>query len=195
MKGLCVLSALLMILTYCVSLESGDSCANSKTPLNLIRKKRYLTFPDHSNVVLTISLVKAFMTHAPSGWNIAIEIDVMYPMLNMNETNRLFRKKYHYRQKREFWERLENAVEFHNLNGRSCILRSVCEADTSLAVPGKSLVHDILRAVFTAPLHDEDFQDEIKSTYAELSDPSFCSKPNDCPFSFLDFVLSLNERY
>lgn len=35
------------------------------------------------------------------------------------------------------------------MNGKACVVRSICEAKTHLAPPGKSLVHDILRAVFT----------------------------------------------
>ncbi|KAJ0174998.1 hypothetical protein K1T71_009139 [Dendrolimus kikuchii] len=171
----------------------SDVCANEKN-LRLTRRRRQLTFPDGSTVVLTISLVKAFMTHAPSGWNIALEIDVLYPLPDKKFINSFFRRKFHHRQKRELWEKLEAALDFHNINGRSCIFRSVCETEKYLAPPGKSLVHDILRAIFTAPLREEEFKAEMGLSYTELLDPDICEKENGCPFSVLDFILDLNKR-
>lgn len=60
---------------------------------------------------MTISLVKAYLTHAPSGWNLAIEIDVLFPLPEANFTNAHFRRKLHHRQKREIWERMRNGLE------------------------------------------------------------------------------------
>ncbi|XP_013169980.1 PREDICTED: uncharacterized protein LOC106119493 [Papilio xuthus] len=189
----------LLILVFLIvvidcEVNNTDQCPNIKTHLGSIRKRRHLTFPDGSDVVLTISVVKAFMTHAPSGWNLVLEIDVLYPLPDANFTNAHYRRKLHHRQKREFWERVRSALEFHNLNGRACILRSICEAKTYLAEPGRSLVHDILKAIFTAPLHETDFVEEVGDTYNELLDPDFCETDYDCPFSLLHFVLALNKQ-
>ncbi|XP_050350345.1 uncharacterized protein LOC126773433 [Nymphalis io] len=192
--GLCFIFILFTIINECSCVNSTDQCPNIKTSLGSIRKRRHLTFPDGSDVVLTISLVKAFMTHAPAGWNIALEIDVIFPLPDAKFTNAHFRKKLHHRQKREFWERLQNAIDYHNLNGRACVLRSICEAKSHLAPPGKSLVHDLLRAIFTAPIHEEDFTNEVADTYSEILDPSFCDQINDCPFSLLHFTLSMNRQ-
>ncbi|XP_030025698.2 uncharacterized protein LOC115444167 [Manduca sexta] len=190
-----VLLLVLLVMVCCESMNlTGSECPNVKACLSCIRKRRHLTFPDKSNVVLTISLVKAFMTHAPSGWNIALEIDVLFPLPDSKFTNSHFRKKIHNRQKRQFWKRMERAIDFHNLNGRSCVLRSICEAQKSLAPPGSSLVHDILRAIFTVPVNDEEFNSEMRGHYDELTNPNFCEMTNDCPFSLLHFVLSLNQR-
>ncbi|CAH0718155.1 unnamed protein product, partial [Brenthis ino] len=134
------------------------------------------------------------MTHAPSGWNISLEIDVLFPLPDSKFTNAHFRRKLHHRQKREFWERLQNAIDFHNLNGRACVLRSICEARSSLAQPGTSLVHDILRVIFTAPIHEEDFTNEVADSYSEVLEPNFCENVNDCPFSLMHFVLALNKQ-
>ncbi|XP_023936383.2 uncharacterized protein LOC112044692 isoform X2 [Bicyclus anynana] len=148
----------------------------------------------HSEIVkMTISLVKAFMTHAPAGWNIALEIDVLFPLPDAKFTKTYFRRKLHHKQKREFWERLQNAIDYHNLNGRACIMRSICEARNYLAPPGKSLVHDLLRAIFTAPIHEEEFTEEVADMYNEILDPDVCDQVIDCPFSLLHFVLTLNK--
>uniref|UniRef100_A0A2H1WK33 SFRICE_009424 n=1 Tax=Spodoptera frugiperda TaxID=7108 RepID=A0A2H1WK33_SPOFR len=160
----------LVIELFGVNARKG--CDNVRTPLNGLRKRRHLNFPEGTNMVLTMSVLKAIMVHAPSGWNVAVEIDVLYPLLSQEVTNALFRKKLHHRQKREFWEKVQNALESYNLNGRSCIYRSICEARTHLAPPGKSLVHDILRAIFFAPVHEEGFKIEVNETYNELLEPN-----------------------
>ncbi|XP_072938397.1 uncharacterized protein [Epargyreus clarus] len=190
---LCGFILLTIFLFIKCELNSTSQCPNVKTP-GLIRKRRYLTFPDGSSVVMTISTVKAFMTHAPSGWNLVMEVDVIFPLPNHNFTVSHLRRKLHHRQKREFWDKLRNGIDYHNLNGRACILRSICEAQHHLAPPGRSLVHDLLRAIFTAPLHEEDFVEEIRSSYGELTDPDYCNQPIECPFSPLQFVLSLNKQ-
>ncbi|XP_026740944.1 uncharacterized protein LOC113503295 [Trichoplusia ni] len=178
-----------------VAAEFKDRCSNVKTSLNGLRKRRHLTFPEGSAVVLTISLVKAFMVHAPSGWNISLEIDVIYPLPKPEEINALYRRKIHHRQKREFWQKLDSALESYNLNGRSCIYRSICEARTHLAPPGKSLVHDILRSLFSAPVHEEGFKDELNETYRELLEPNVCERIHDCPISLLQVILGLNKHH
>lgn len=58
-----------------------------------------------------MSALKTVMVHAPSGWNVLLEIDVLYPLLSPEMTNALYRKKFHHRQKREFWEKMERALE------------------------------------------------------------------------------------
>ncbi|CAH0758210.1 unnamed protein product [Diatraea saccharalis] len=126
-----------------------ENCPNVKTPLDLVRKRRHLVFPDGSDIVLTASIVKAIMTHAPAGWNIALELDVHFPLPNANFTMLQLRRKLHHRQKKDIWTKIENALNYHNLDGRTCVLRSICEAKVYLAPPGKSLVHDILRAILT----------------------------------------------
>ncbi|XP_073960278.1 uncharacterized protein [Choristoneura fumiferana] len=183
---------LLTILLFAI--ESDSDCPNVRTELSGIRKRRHLVFPEGTNFAITISLVKAFMTHAPSGWNVVLEIDVLFPMPDANFTNASYRRKLHHRQKRQFWEKLQTAIDFHNLNGQACILRSICEAKTHLAPPGKSLVHDLLRVIFTAPLHERGFVEEIGGVYEDLLDPLLCDRINDCPFSLLHFVLALNKQ-
>ncbi|XP_045775564.1 uncharacterized protein LOC123874334 isoform X1 [Maniola jurtina] len=184
---------LVMLMTVIVSANSTDKCPNVKTSIDSIRKRRHLTFPDGTNFVITISLVKAFMTHAPSGWNLALEIDVLFPLPDAKFTNAFFRRKLHHQQKREFWQRLQNAIDYHHINGRACILRCICEAKSYLAPPGKSLVHDLLRVIFTAPVHEKEFNEEVGDVYSEVLDPDFCDEVNDCPISLLNFVLTLNK--
>ncbi|XP_075979571.1 uncharacterized protein LOC142978859 [Anticarsia gemmatalis] len=185
---------ILVISVLEVNAEVKDHCANVKAPLAGIRKKRHLTFPTGTAFVMTLSLLKAIMVHAPSGWNVAVEIDVIFPMLSPEMTNALFRKKFHHRQKRELWETIENALEGYNFNGRACIYRSICEAGRHLAPLGKSLVHDILRSIFTAPVHEAEFKEEFSETYQEILEPDLCERVHDCPISLLEAILQLNKK-
>nr|XP_032514547.1 uncharacterized protein LOC116768040 isoform X2 [Danaus plexippus plexippus] len=147
----------ILMVTMCHNTNSTEQCPNVKSSLNLLRKRRHLTFPDKSNIVLTISLVKAFLTHAPAGWNLALEIDVLFPLPDAKFSNKHWRKKLHHRQKREFWERLQNAFNL-------------------------------------APVHQEDFTNEMTDQYREILDPDFCQQPMDCPFSLLNFIFALNKQ-
>ncbi|RVE47605.1 hypothetical protein evm_007702 [Chilo suppressalis] len=178
-----LLSSLLVVCEF-----QQENCPNVKTPLNLVRKRRHLVFPDGSDIVLTASIVKAIMTHAPAGWNIALELDVHYPLPNANFTMLHLRRKLHHRQKKDMWMKIENALNLHNLDGRACVLKSVCEARAYLAPPGKSLVHDILRAILTVPENDEEFAGEMHDVYNELLSPDYCEELRYCPFSLLQFL-------
>ncbi|KAH9639814.1 hypothetical protein HF086_013799, partial [Spodoptera exigua] len=98
---------------------------------------------------VTTSVVKTFMTHVPSGWYVVVEAELVYMLPDHTVISAHKRRKLHHRQKKEIWETLEGVLEQRNMNGRACILRTICEAKMRLAPKGKSLVHDILRAMFT----------------------------------------------
>ncbi|XP_063829847.1 uncharacterized protein LOC135079190 [Ostrinia nubilalis] len=122
-----------------------------------------------------------------------MDLDVIFPLPNSKFTLEHSRRKLHHKQKRDMWERIEEAVGFHNLNGRACILRSICEAKVHLAPKGKSLVHDILRAIFTIPAFEKEFEDVMKEGYDDVIDPHVCDRMHECPFSLLHFILDMNE--
>ncbi|PZC83970.1 hypothetical protein B5X24_HaOG206316 [Helicoverpa armigera] len=143
---------------------------------------------------VTTSVVKTFMTHAPSGWYVVVEAELVYMLPDHTIISSHLRRKLHHRQKKEIWETLESMFQQRNMNGRACVIRTICEARQNLAPKGKSLVHDILRAMFTAPLHERDFIEEMGMTYTELLDPDFCEKANDCPLSVLGVILDLNRQ-
>ncbi|XP_041980980.1 uncharacterized protein LOC121734435 [Aricia agestis] len=184
---------LIILLFVCASVL-GSECPNVRTRIGSIRKRRHLTFPDGSTLVLTVSTAKTFLTHIPSGWNLVMELDLIFNLPGPNFTVAHARRKLHHRQKRQIWEQLQKSIDYYNLNGRACVLRSICEAKSYLAPPGRSLVHDILRSIFTAPTHEGDFREEIKDVYEDILDPSYCKQMNDCPFSLLSFILFINKQ-
>ncbi|KAM3960414.1 LOW QUALITY PROTEIN: uncharacterized protein ACR2FA_000286 [Aphomia sociella] len=191
--------SIVIVLAYLAFAEYGsmanltkNHCPNSKASISSIRKRRHITFPAGSNAVITISLAKAIMTHIPSGWMMTTDLDVMYPLPDPQFTLAHSRRKLHYRQKKDLWERLHSAIDLHNYNGRACILRSICEAKTQLAPP-ESLVHDLLRAVFTSSSFEKEFKEEIGDIYPELMDSNICDIFHDCPISLIQFVLDFNK--
>ncbi|XP_026750173.1 uncharacterized protein LOC113510837 [Galleria mellonella] len=194
------LHSVVIVLTYFAVAEcntvsdiSRTHCPNTKASINAIRKRRHLTFPAGSNAVITISLAKTFMTHIPSGWYMTTDLNVMYPLPDPEFTLAHSRRKLHHRQKKDLWENLQNAIDLHNYNGRACVLRSICEAKMLLAPPGKSLIHDLLRAVFTSSLFEKEFQEEIGDSYPELFDPKVCDIFHDCPISLIQIALAFNK--
>ncbi|XP_050561348.1 uncharacterized protein LOC118274036 [Spodoptera frugiperda] len=176
------------------SVNSTKECPNIKTSLVSVRKRRHLAFPPGSAASITTSVVKTFMTHVPSGWFVVVEAELVYMLPDHTMISAHKRRKLHHRQKKEIWETLKDALEQRNMNGRACIIRTICEAKMRLAPKGKSLVHDILRAMFTAPLEEREFVEEMGLTYNELLEPDFCMKANDCPLSILSVILDLNRK-
>nr|XP_053612016.1 uncharacterized protein LOC128676096 [Plodia interpunctella] len=173
--------------------STRNYCPNTKTSLNAIRKRRHLAFPDGSAASITISGAKSFLTHVPSGWMMTTDLDVLFPLPDMKFTLAHARRKLHHRQKRNIWETLQTALNYHNYNGRACILKSICEAKLYLAPPGKSLVHDMLRVVFTSPSFEEEFRKEVENSFSELLDPNFCDIFYECPISFIQMMLAFNK--
>ncbi|XP_026741392.1 uncharacterized protein LOC113503562 [Trichoplusia ni] len=169
-------------------------CPNDKTSTVFVRKRRHLAFPTGSAATVTTSIVKTFMTHVPSGWFTTIEAELVYHLPDDKIVSAHLRRKLHHRQKKEIWESLRNMFEYRNMNGRNCVMRTICEAQTHLALKGKSLVHDLLRAMFTAPLRERDFVEEMGLTYGEILEPDICDRSNDCPFSVIGFILDLNKH-
>lgn len=47
----------------------------------------------------------------PSGWNLALELDVMYPLPDAKFLSKSLRKKLHHRQKRDLWAKLQNTLD------------------------------------------------------------------------------------
>ncbi|XP_075979939.1 uncharacterized protein LOC142979065 [Anticarsia gemmatalis] len=195
----CILLVVVCALSA-VSSEDGSnsvvngSCPNLKTSLGSVRKRRHLAFPTGSGVSLAVSAVKTFMTHVPAGWYFVIEAEMVYHLPDAEFIAAHTRRKLKHRQKREMWELLQTALDERNLNGRACIIRTICEARVNLAPKGQSLVHDLLRTIFTIHPDEEEFIQEMGVSYDEILAEDLCEKTNDCPFSFLRFILDLNKE-
>ncbi|XP_026326172.1 uncharacterized protein LOC113234865 [Hyposmocoma kahamanoa] len=123
-----------------------------------------------------------------------MDLDFVFHLPDEKFRAALSRRKLHHRQKREIWERFQEALYLHNFDGYSCLLKSVCEAKLYILPPGRSLVHDLLRVVFSAPVHEDEFREEMGGLYEKLYDPSVCETVHECPISILQFMLLLNKQ-
>ncbi|XP_055716472.1 uncharacterized protein LOC129810179 [Phlebotomus papatasi] len=95
-----------------------------------------------------------------------------------------------HRERRNLYKSIEEFINGHNigLDGRSCILRTICEAQHWLLPKGKSLFHDIFRVLFSLPSegHPEDHYKAAMSH--EEEDCSLYEEK--CPISILSFILT-----
>ncbi|XP_044258487.1 uncharacterized protein LOC123007319 [Tribolium madens] len=141
----------------------------------LVRKKRYLTFPEDSNLVLTLSLLKALLIVQPRGWNLALEMDIPF---NLPSDTRWFKKrKLH---KRDVLFQLEKAFFQGGLNGSACVKRMICDAHHYIHTEGKSLVANFLSAIFMSSEIDFGvrYEDSCRAITAL-----------ECEIPFLSYIL------
>ncbi|XP_058817254.1 uncharacterized protein LOC131680556 [Topomyia yanbarensis] len=96
---------------------------------------------------------------------------------------------YHYRERRQLYHTLENGIgNKFDFPMKSCIMRAICEAQNLLLPPGKSMVMDIARIVFSVPLKDE-LGDDYSAAMRERNLDCHEVYEERCPISILQLVL------
>ncbi|XP_068909969.1 uncharacterized protein [Tenebrio molitor] len=145
----------------------------------LSRRKRYLAFPMKSNFVITLSFIKPFMVVQPRGFNLLGECDIPF---DLPSDTRLFKKQRrdHHLRRRDVLMEFENAFFQGGLNGSECVRRMICEARDYIQAGGKSLVKDILSAIFASSEIDLNVRYE-DSCHAVL--------PPECDVPLLSYIL------
>ncbi|XP_046749863.1 uncharacterized protein LOC124413373 [Diprion similis] len=172
----------------------------------LSRKRRFLSFPEGSAFVSTLSIVKALQFTQSPPTNVIIEFDVIWPIPSNNRRllgpeNRMSVKKrvyrpsshwrVHRRQKRDLYSTYEAALESQGLPGKECILRTICEAQSVLSPPGVSFLEDMLRILLSNVARSENEIDEYDLAYKSRKD---CDLRYECPFSILELLLSFDQN-
>lgn len=93
----------------------------------------------------------------------------------------------HRSERLELFRKIEGLMDLNGVNGHSCMLMALCEAN-ELLKPGKSFVEDILHVVFRIP-HGRGDEFEAEG-YNEPTNAIFCdSLKQSCHFSLLRFLL------
>ncbi|XP_068081350.1 uncharacterized protein [Anabrus simplex] len=172
----------------------------------LDRRKRYVLFPEGSS--FSVAFCMTIKTTTPDvdifteGVNWAISYDLP------NETRSredapfdpflppapvLLR-----RHRRSFYSKLEVLFNAAGVDGRACVLRTICEAAQRL-IPRGNMVDEMLRILFTMPLeHVHGYEPEEHHQYdaahrTGLTD-SYCPDMfPTCPVSLLDIALDMNS--
>ncbi|EDS41040.1 conserved hypothetical protein [Culex quinquefasciatus] len=96
---------------------------------------------------------------------------------------------YHYRERRELYHMLETGLgNKFDIVLRSCIMRAICEVRSFLQPPGRSMIMDLVRILFSVPLK-ANLNDEYSN--AMRSERLDCHElyGKQCPISFLYLLL------
>ncbi|GAB0091548.1 hypothetical protein DMENIID0001_064030 [Sergentomyia squamirostris] len=97
-----------------------------------------------------------------------------------------------HKDRRDLYKSIEKFLDEYNfgLEGRSCILRTICEAQNLLMPKGLSLFHDIFRTLFSLP-QDIHYGDEYKDAMDSDNCLDFYAKK--CPVSLLNLFLKTEK--
>ncbi|KAL1379592.1 hypothetical protein pipiens_014784 [Culex pipiens pipiens] len=96
---------------------------------------------------------------------------------------------HHYRERRELYHTLETGIgSKFDFSMKSCILRAICEAQSFLMPPGKSMVMDVVRILFSVPLK-EDLHDEYSKAMRGEGLDCHEQYGKHCPISILYLLL------
>ncbi|KAJ8921344.1 hypothetical protein NQ315_002959 [Exocentrus adspersus] len=180
-KTMMVLCRLLIFSCVFLHVHANFTKISRKNVL-LSRRKRYLTFPMGSNLVMTMSMVKSFLQIQPRGYNVILEVDVPFALPS---DPKLFLKKEkkhkHRKERRSIYSQLDAALTQSGLNGTTCVTRMICDAQKYIPERGKSLVKDMLMAIFTSS------ESDLGSKYS--AENCNRSKWIDCEVPLLDYIL------
>ncbi|XP_055694946.1 uncharacterized protein LOC129796853 [Lutzomyia longipalpis] len=100
-----------------------------------------------------------------------------------------------HRDRRDFYRSIEKFIDENDvgLDGRSCVLRTICEVQLWLMPKGVSLFHDIIRLLFSLPSnshHIDHYKEAMSSD--EYNNCQVYEKK--CPISILSFILYSEKK-
>ncbi|XP_076237896.1 uncharacterized protein LOC143181399 [Calliopsis andreniformis] len=166
-----------------------DLTVPGQRSLQILSRRRRLTFPKGSAFVMTVSSLQSIQLPLPTNWYLDFEFDVIWPI----PTEDNIRKKYFVRKpwmvkrrhRRELYANFEAALNSRDLPGRQCVLRTICEARTLLNPPGVSFIEDVIRVILSN-VEDVDDVDSYDNAYRTKAP---CDLAYSCPFSILKLLL------
>ncbi|XP_044759103.1 uncharacterized protein LOC123316892 [Coccinella septempunctata] len=151
-----MLAAYVYVLSIILLLFHGH-CSELKTLLRkdryFLRKKRYLEFPEGSNIVFTLSFVKAVMVRKPKGYMSLLECDVPFKL--PSATDRPIKKKYRYGRNAEFKKKWIKVFERLGIDGEACVKRIICEAESIVRYEKLSIISRIIQTLFSEYFESE----------------------------------------
>ncbi|XP_015439516.1 PREDICTED: uncharacterized protein LOC107194410 [Dufourea novaeangliae] len=127
-----------------------------------------------------------------TGWN-------SYDKYYFKPDKRKYYKANHYylqrRHRRDLYNKLETIMNAMNFDGRTCVLRALCEASQRLMPKGNTLVEEMMRISFSFPLKRLFlFEPEEHHTYGKAHKAGHegedcASMFAGCSFSLIDMAL------
>ncbi|PSN41149.1 hypothetical protein C0J52_05221 [Blattella germanica] len=109
------------------------------------RRRRHLNFPDGSSLQLSfcMQIVSFLRSDMIFSYNIAANWQLPSEVLKLNKHE----ENEHRRQRRDLYKKLEPILTILGVDGRACILRTLCEASQQRKGNG-TFIQEILHAIF-----------------------------------------------
>ncbi|XP_019868263.2 uncharacterized protein LOC109597077 [Aethina tumida] len=185
----------LQLIFICV--VSNILCASNKI---LSRKRRYLTFPEGSSLSVAICMTAQMGITPGEIFTEGVNWGISYELPNDTKSFKDFKKPLavmRRRNRRDLYGKMETIINSMGYNGRSCILRAVCETKNKLKPKGETLLEEILNIVFRFPQQklsaSEPEEHKIyqqATRIGENGNQEDCEREfADCPFSLIDMAL------
>ncbi|XP_059490291.1 uncharacterized protein LOC132205327 [Neocloeon triangulifer] len=164
----------------------GTVRAERPAEKTLSRKKRYLTFPEGSGLSLVYCLTwGAYITDLFT-WGATVGLGFPLPTDTKFFLSKFDSDQLHRRDRRQVFTKIKILLDEHGRNGRSCVLKALCEADSEL--PQGSFLDALFRAVFSFPRSKkEDLEDWDHAHKKSHRNVTSCSEAYpECDISFFN---------
>ncbi|XP_011304080.1 uncharacterized protein [Fopius arisanus] len=148
-----------------------------------IAGKRYLVFPQGSNVQLVYCLTLGTLAKPTGFFTMGITAGLAYELPHSNTVP--FRKPaevYHRRSRRDLYKKIEMMMNTRGENGRACVLKTLCLSGqrNRTQLPKGTFIQEILHSVFTLPGGAYDVDPKTHYERAHESTGDCHSKYSDC---------------
>ncbi|XP_028146417.1 uncharacterized protein LOC114339932 [Diabrotica virgifera virgifera] len=169
----------------------------------LSRRKRYLTFPEGASVSAAACMTAQLWVN-PRGiftesiaWGLAYDLPNDTKSLSSFLGPKFLAKRRH---RRDLYGKMETLMESMGYNGRTCILRTVCEASQRFLPKEDNLLDHILKLIFNYPseriLASEPDEHRIYHFAGQMGrEQRDCTEIFNCPFSLIDVALGRYSDY
>ncbi|CAG9857954.1 unnamed protein product [Phyllotreta striolata] len=165
----------------------------------LSRRKRYLVFPEGASMSAAACMTAQFWVNPPGiftdtlAWGVAYDLPTNVTELKAySGKNQLLKR----RSRRELYGKIEKIIQSIGYDGRSCVLRALCEAPGRFLPKEDNLLNYVLKLVFRFPLEKllpgEPEEHRIYGGAARTGRENprgDCSEIFNCPFSLIDAAL------
>ncbi|CAD1473154.1 unnamed protein product [Heterotrigona itama] len=142
----------------------GNDQAIDTVPRTLSRRKRYLIFPEGSNLQLVFCLTVG--TYAKEN-DVVMGLTAALAWELPSTVDKKVSQLLHRRSRSVMFPKIEALLQSTGLDGKACVLRALCEAaqrDPSDLGNG-SLVQELLHAIFTLPTDGGRFERSEDQAY------------------------------
>ncbi|KDR23471.1 uncharacterized protein LOC110837223 [Zootermopsis nevadensis] len=179
------------VLLFHTTFQNGDM-------VTLSRGKRYIVFPEGSTFSVAFCTTWKTLTDDLDIYTIGLNWAISYELPNQTirdtETHRIVPPFTLRRRRREFYLRLEAAMDAAGIEGRSCIKRALCETAQRL-IPKASILEELLRILFSLPPEKVDMYEPVEHHEYDaahrrgLSNRACPDLYPECSISLIDMIL------